>query len=173
MKTNIRPYIMLDVDGVLATSIQHNVNPKKWCPLYNSYLFDRKCVAVFNEIIEATNPIIVLSSDWKNEYSLDMLNRIFAVNMINCTISDITPNHWGTLFKSLKELENCRASEILEYVKMHNVQHFVAVDDLNLSLFLSDENFVRTPRALEGIKQTNIKEKIINKLNQFQNGEKS
>lgn len=170
MNSMNRPYFFVDIDGVLATLIQHNVNPKKWCPLYNSYLYDRKCVKVFNEIIETTNPIVVLSSDWKLEYDLDMLNQIFAVNKINCTISDITPNHWGTLFKSLSELENCRASEILEYVKTNNVQHYVAVDDLNLSNFLPDENFVRTPRALEGIKQTSVKEKIINKLNQSKNG---
>ena len=90
----MRPTIFLDIDGVLATSHQQYINPKKWDDEYNRYRYDIKCIKVFNEIIEKTNPIIILSSDWKLHYDSKMLKRIFEINGINCTITDITDNLW-------------------------------------------------------------------------------
>jgi hypothetical protein len=68
--------------------------------------------------------------------------------------------------------------EIGHWLKNHpEVTHWVAIDDLNMSLeflskyFLDSEdknpgltNFVLTPRSREGIKQSGIKEKVINFL---------
>ena len=155
----MRPFIFLDIDGVLATSHQFYTNRKKW-PDYGCYRFDDKCVKVFNEILKKTDPIIVLSSDWKLNYTIEAMNNIFKVNNIEGVVSDITPSLWGTRYLSYSELDECRAQEILLYVSRHDVVNYVAIDDLNLKPWIPD-NFVHTPRANEGIKQSSVKDKII------------
>lgn len=155
----MRPTIFLDIDGVLATTHQFYTNRKKW-PDYGRYRFDDKCVKVFNEVLKKTDPIIVLSSDWKLEYTINALNNIFKVNDIEGVVSDITPSLWGTKFTSYAQLEDCRADEILKYVHEHDTEHWVAIDDLDLSPWIPD-NFIHCRRANEGIKQSSIKDKII------------
>jgi len=155
----------MDIDGVLATTHQYYTNRKNWHPTYDCYRFDEKCVKVFNNIIEKINPIIILSSDWKDHYSVEQMNEIFKWNEVNTIITDTTESSWAIIFKSAQQLEECRAHEILEYVKKHEIQNWVAIDDLNLSPWISVEHFVRTPRANEGIKQSGIKNKILNILN--------
>ena len=157
-------YIMLDIDGVLATTNQYRINRKKWHSEYNCYYFDEKCVKVLNEIIEKTNPMIILSSDWKLNYNINELNRIFEINKINTIITDITSNLWGVKFKSVAQLQDCRADEILLYVHEHQIEKWLAIDDLDLSPWISDKHFIRTPKANEGIKQSGIKNKILNIL---------
>lgn len=158
----MRPTIFLDIDGVLATSHQFYTNRKKW-PDYGSYRFDDKCVKVFNDILKITDPIIVLSSDWKLNYTIEAMNNIFEVNKIEGIISDFTPSLWGTKYLSYSDLDECRAQEILMYVNDHQVSNWVAIDDLKLAPWIPD-NFVHTPRANEGIKQSNVKNKIIKML---------
>jgi hypothetical protein len=157
-----KPIIFLDIDGVLATTAQYYTNKKSWHPTYVCYRFDEKCVKVFNNIIEKTNPIIILSSDWKDHYTIPMMNEIFEWNGVNAKVFDITPNLWGTQYKSLQQLEECRAEEILKY-RVDNakvVDKWVAVDDLNLKSWIP-ENFVQCTRVNEGIKQSGVKDKIL------------
>ena len=162
---NLNRYIFLDFDGVMATSTQHYSNRKKWHPTLDCYRFDEKCVKILNSIIEITTPIIIVSSDWKNQYTIKELNQIFEWNSVNAIVTDITPDLWGDgLFTSVSQLEECRATEILQYVEKHDIHNFVAIDDLNLSEWIPN-NFVHTPRANEGIKQSGIKEKVLKTLN--------
>ena len=157
----MKPFFFLDIDGVMATSHQFYTNRKKWHDVYDCYRFDEKCVKVLNDIIQKTDPIIILSSDWKDHYSIEQMNAIFEWNGVNSVISDFTGSSWGVIFKSAQQLEECRAYEILEYVKKHDIDgNWVAVDDLDLTQWIPD-NFVLTPRVNEGIKQSNIKEKIL------------
>lgn len=157
----MRPFLFLDIDGVLATSHQFNTNRKKWHDVYDCYRFDEKCVKVFNNIVQKTDPIIILSSDWKDNYSIEQMNMIFEWNGMESKVTDFTGSLWGIIFKSVQELEECRAFEILKYVDDHNIKNWVAVDDLDLSPWI-ENNFVRTPRINEGIKQSGVKEKILN-----------
>jgi hypothetical protein len=152
----------LDIDGVLVTSAQFYT--KKLHPKYQTHPFDKKCVQTLNKIIEEINPIIILSSDWKFHFELHELNEIFCDNGVIEKITDITPNLWGGRFTRLSQLEECRAFEILEFIDEKKIANFVAVDDLNLKHWLK-HNFVHCPHANEGIKQTNIKEKIIENIN--------
>lgn len=156
---------MLDIDGVLANSHQFNTNRKKWHPNYGCYPFDEKCVKVFNTIIEEINPIIILSSDWKYHYTIEQMNEIFKWNNVNARVSDITNDLWGERFTSLQQLEECRASEILLYVEEHQIINWFAIDDLDLSPWISSEHFVRTPRISEGLKQSGVKDKILKIIN--------
>ena len=159
----MKPTIFLDIDGVLATSHQFHTNNKKW-PDYGRYRFDDKCVKVFNEILKKTNARIVLSSDWKLNYSIEAMNNIFEVNRIEGKVSDITSSLWKVKFTSFAQLQDCRADEILKYVHEHDIEHWIAIDDLDLSPWIPDEHFVCTPRANEGIKQSGVKNKIIKKM---------
>mgnify|MGYP005847575373 CR=1 FL=1 len=158
------PYIFLDIDGVLATTHQYRTNRKKWHETYNCYRFDEKCVRVFNQITEKVNPVIILSSDWGKQYSLSAMNDIFEWNGVNAIVTDITSDLWGVKFTSVAQLDDCRADEILKYVHEHNIENWVAVDDLDLSPWIDENHFVRTPRANEGIKQSGVKDKILNNL---------
>jgi len=162
---NSKFHIFLDIDGVLATSHQYNTNRKKWHEMYDCYRFDEKCVKVFNQILDnISSPIIILSSDWGKKYSIEVMNEIFKWNTVNAVVTDITPDLWGIKFTSLAQLEDCRADEILKYVHEHQIENYIAIDDLDLSPWISDEHFVRTPRVSEGIKQSGIKDKILSRI---------
>jgi len=161
---NNKPHIIVDIDGVLATTHQYNSNRKEWHPTYDCYRFDEKCVNVFNTIIEKVNPIIILSSDWKNHYTIAQMNEIFEWNGVNTIVSDVTVSSWGVNFTSLQQLEECRSYEINKYVSENELTNWVAIDDLNLKLWVP-EKFVHCTRPNEGIKQSGIKDKILNILN--------
>ena len=152
--------IFLDLDGVLVTSSQLYAKDN---PVYHNHTFDKKCVRVLNEILENTTADIVISSDWKTNYSLQALNNVFNLNGITREIIAVTPSLWGIEYFNYTQLEDCRAAEILLYINEHNITNYVAVDDLNLSPWIP--NFVWCKRANEGIKQFGIKEQILNTLN--------
>ena len=157
-----KPIIFLDIDGVLATDSEYET--KKTHPLLKCYPFNKKCVKVFNAIIEEINPVIILSSDWKYHFTKDEMNEIFLWNGINTIVTDFVPK--GTNFTYSKHyLEECRAAEILDYVGKHKITNYVAVDDLHMGRWLNG-NFVYCARPNEGIKQSGVKEKIINVLKQ-------
>lgn len=157
-------HIFLDIDGVLVTTKQ--LYSKKRHEEWNCYSFDPKCVKVFNEILDnISNPKIILSSDWKLQYDLNTLNEIFKFNGVREPIVSVTPNLWGVRYKKLDELEECRANEILKFVEDNEIKNWLAIDDLDLTDFISDDNFVHCPRINEGIKQSGLREKILNKIN--------
>jgi hypothetical protein len=75
------------------------------------------------------------------------------------------------------DLEQSRSLEILQYLKDHpEITHWVAVDDLHMGVHVEAStygafdrdwgltNFVWTPQSVEGIKQSGVKQKILNYL---------
>jgi len=158
---NTKRYLFLDLDDVMVTTRQHFT--KKLHPKYMTCPFDSKCVKVLNEIIEKAKPLIILSSDWKLNFKLSELNEIFKDNGVAAPVTDVTPDFWGTQFTKLQDLDMCRGFEILRYVNQYKIEKYVAVDDLNLMGWIPD-HFVRCTRSTEGLKQSNIKEKILSIL---------
>ena len=156
-----KPCIFLDIDGVLALPKQYY---SKKTNVFGVYNFDKKCVDVLNQIIDVVQPYIILSSDWKLHYDFDTMNNILSYNGIKLPIVAVTPSLWGSQFTSLSQLDECRASEIIKFVNKHGISNYVAIDDLRLHDYLDENHFVHCSQTYEGIKQTNIKEKIINKL---------
>lgn len=158
--------IFLDLDGVMCTSNDYGTSmDNKW----GSYRFDRKCVGVLNFILQGTGAEIILSSDWRNHYTLQEMREIFVHNGVIRGPIGFTSNS-----KSYKgdNLEGGRAEEIHDWLQHHCWKgdvKWVAVDDLDLSMdFVYNGvkieglgNFVRCPRHREGIKQSGIKEKIL------------
>jgi len=167
MLENNNTYLFLDIDGVLTTPRQRLYsNQDKWDKRFNIYNFDMKAVKVLNEILEETNPIIILSSDWRINYDINTLNDIFVHNKVNEVITDTTEDFWGDRSLSLyhSELEMYRANEIIAYVHNYQIKNYVVVDDFNLAEWFPN-NFVHTSKVNMVIKQTGIKEKIIKILN--------
>jgi hypothetical protein len=145
--------------------------------------FNKKAIGVLNEILETTNAEIVVSSDWKRWATVDEMGEYyesqgikkkpigFTKKVMDCEIPENFV--WSPRF----ELEQERSLEILQYLKDNpQITHWVAVDDLNMGIPQTHEtwgememdwgltNFVHTPRSREGIKQSNIKDKILNFL---------
>ena len=148
--------------------------------------FDTKAVKVLNEILEQTGAEIVVSSDWRFHATLEELGEYYLSQGIvkkpiatTDMFKDIFPREWSALrFRADLELE--RSMEIQHWVDNHpEVTHWVAVDDLNMSVeFLGPrfvasngtdgqaglKNFVLTPSDNQGIKQSGIKDKILRYL---------
>jgi hypothetical protein len=129
-----------------------------------SYPFDPKCVKIFNEILDETDADIVLSSDWREHFSLEDLDKIFKFNGVNKSPVDTTINEDVSMGNQTMN----RAFQIGEYVTRNNITNYVVIDDLNVGKYMvitnEEHKFVLT-NDFEGLKQLSIKNKIINILN--------
>ena len=183
--------IFLDHDGVICLSDNWGTRLKKqkeWggrklsmglleIPLeYRFDNFDQKAVKILNEILEKTGAEIVVSSDWKRWATVEEMGQYYeSQGIIKKPIAftdfilydDYNDFPWHRNW----ELEQTRSLEIAQYLGLNTViTHWVAIDDLNMSLKVEGDkewglkNFVLTPIDNEGIKQTGIKDKILNFL---------
>lgn len=180
----MKKWIFLDIDGVLATNREFMRNTKnfhmsnKWAiELGVPYPFNKKCVEIFNEILDATDAEIILSSDWKFHWNLEQLDRIFKENGVKKSSVAVTEDH----MVSMSWIDKNRASDIEAYLRNNNFIEgeefnetptcsWIIIDDLHVGEFfpehLRDRVFLTTDS--EGIKKTGLKEKIIAKLNELQ-----
>lgn len=141
--------------------------------------FDTKAVKVLNEILEETGCEIVVSSDWKLHATLEELGDYYESQGVIKKPIALTPNIQNCkdydsnfIWSPRWESEQIRTIEIKQYLHNHpEVTHWVSVDDLKMGKIgepWKDEwaidNFVLTPKSNEGIKQSGIKEKILNYL---------
>ena len=147
----------IDIDGVLSTSsCWGKGDNNKW----GAYMFDSKCVAVLNFILQETGADMILSSDWRHHYTLQEIREIFAHNGVikgPIGFTERSPTY------TAMNLESGRADEIKHWLKVHAWKgdiKWVAVDDLNMDEWLHP-NFVFCSRVQEGIKRTGLKEKIL------------
>ena len=194
--------LFLDNDGVICLSNNWGERAKKWANFkrdnsdveftdrpvqYRFDDFDDKAVKVLNEILEETGADIVVSSDWRLHANLEELGEYYESQgiikkpiAVTDQFQELFPKEWNA-FRFRADLELERSMEINHWLENHpEVTHWVAVDDLDMSIkFLGDRfaaedesdkkpgltNFVLTPRSREGIKQSGVKEKIIEFLN--------
>ena len=155
----MKKFIYLDIDGVL--SLGSEIHPKltKWGYVHR---VNKKAVKVLNLILDETDADIIISSDWKDNYTFKDLQEIFIEFMgIKKTPIDTTSSSKGV---TMQLLEKFRAQEILEHVDRIKPYNWVAIDDLDLSMWIAPKHFVICTRFYEGIKQTGKKEEIIRKL---------
>lgn len=134
--------------------------------------FDNKSIDVLNQILEATDAEIVISSDWKNYASLEDLKFLYENRGIIKTPIAVTPNlkdfdslTYSSLYYK-RFFMDIRSIEINKWIEENNPQQWVAVDDLDLRRGV--QNFVQTPLSFEGIKQSGVAQKIIRLLNENQ-----
>jgi hypothetical protein len=183
--------IFLDHDGVICLSDNWGnrfKKQKKWgkrklsmstlsMPVeYRFDNFDEDAVKVLNEILVETGAEIVVSSDWKNWATVEEMGEYYESKgiikkPIAFTDSILYDDYDDFPWHNKSELEQTRSLEIAQYIGQNPViTHWVAIDDLNMSLTDVDgktwglKNFVLTPEDKEGIKQTGIKEKVLEYL---------
>ena len=165
--------IFLDIDGVLATNLQFQMNKQKfqekhaWADeLRVPYPFDPGCVKVLNEIIETTDAEIVLSSDWKLHWNILELHEIFKQNGVIKSPRTTTLNITVDDF----DLEEERSYQISEFIKKFKPKQYVIIDDLEVGPKMESvegqDRYVKTKDS-EGLKQTGVKEKILEKINKI------
>ena len=180
--------LFLDHDGVICLPNQWGKRNKGSLEIDSFFdKFDKKAVKILNEIINVTNCEIVISSDWRFHCKIDQMQELYSKRgILKLPIDYTTINgleipenfNWNSKF----EIEQTRSLEIIQYVNSNkNINNWVAVDDLDLRKFLSNkkseivetrnwglDNFVWTPKYNEGIKQCNIKNKVIDFLTRNQ-----
>lgn len=193
--------LFLDNDGVICLDSNwgsRHKKQKKWSGMklsmrgreipveYRFDNFDKRAIQTLNEILEETGAEYVVSSDWRFHGTLEELGEYYLSQGVIKKPYDVTgmfkdlfPREWASLrFRADLELE--RFMEIQNWLENHpDVTHWVAVDDLDMSVdFLSPRfsstddvdktpgltNFVLTPKSSEGIKQSGVKDKILRYL---------
>lgn len=176
--------IFLDHDGVICLYDNFGTRyEKKGYFGLNSPLkcrfdnFDTDAIKVLNEILSITDAEIVVSSDWRRWATIEEMGEYYELQGIIKKPIDFTPyiiDSSNIIHSKSTELEETRIHQIQNWLTLHpEVTHWVAVDDLDMSecyagdpqkLLFGLTNFVHTPKSREGIKQTGVKEKIINFL---------
>ena len=132
--------------------------------------FDKKAVKILNQILIETGAQIVVSSDWKKHATLEELGDYYNSQGIIRRPIALTKSWVGCdkpedfAWKLSLKYEQERSFEINQYVKDNpEITHWVAIDDLDMTLgeTWGVKNFVLTPKMNEGIKQSGIREKIM------------
>ncbi len=163
MMNNFKPVMFLDIDGVLATNKEYSMSTQKfWAKneeakeLRIPYPFNQKCVKILNDITTKTDAQIVITSIWKNHWTINEMAVIFKFNKIISSPVEFTP--------SFNICHNCleknRGYEIDQFIKKNRIASFVVVDDINLEPYVLEGHFVKT-RDVDGLKQCNVKQKIL------------
>ena len=156
--------LFLDHDGVICLSSEWGSRYKNKEGMDSVFdRFNQKAIKVLNEVIESTDCEIVISSYWRFHASLSQMRELYKTRGILKSPIGFT----DYIKSTAADLEHSRAQEIIKWMDIHDTKNqmkFCAVDDLDMSLWLTD-NFVHTPRSSEGIKQSGVKEKIIKVLN--------
>jgi len=105
--------IFLDIDGVLN-------DESCWGGRPLATNFAKECVEVLNEIVEATDACVVVSSSRRILYDIDELIEELTSAGINGSIIGVTPS-----------IKGCRGDEIAVWLDNtdENVRSFVILDD--------------------------------------------
>ena len=191
MKTN--KVLFLDNDGVICLAnnwgsrvkkrkkdkISLVMNDPDVDPKYRFDYFDKKAVKVLNQVLEETGAEIVVSSDWRLYATLEELGDYylsegiikkpiaFTKRYIGCD----KPDEFEWVKRTMYEQQRC--IEVRQYLIDHpEITHWVCIDDLELGERDTHDreqkwglsNFVHTPRENEGIKQSGVKEKLLQYL---------
>ena len=147
--------IFLDHDGVICLSTEWGGRFKKqkeWggrklsmttleMPVeYRFDNFNEKAIKVLNEILQETGAEIVVSSDWKRWANVEEMGEYYESKgiikkPIAFTDSILYDDYADFPWHRLWELEQTRSLEIAQYLGQNtNITHWVAIDDLNMSL---------------------------------------
>ncbi len=140
--------------------------------------FDVGAISVLNEVLEESNAEIIVSSDWKCWASLDSMQEFYLTQGVSKPPMGFTPPIKNVVdissfqFEENYHIQQQRCIEVSAWLSEHpEVTHWVCVDDLYLGARVNDtcrhwglENFVWVSRTDQGLKQDNVKEKILSYL---------
>jgi hypothetical protein len=113
---------------------------------------DPVCVGYLNQIIEASNASVVVSSSWRFCHSFDGMQKLLEYHGFKGQLIDITP-------VSIKARHKLRGYEIQAWLDLHpKVENMVILDDDTDMAHLSS-HLVRTDLAV-GLTEENAKQAI-------------
>jgi len=137
--------IFLDIDGVINLDID-------WC---------EESINVLNKLINVTDSKIVITSDWRYNYTLTELRNIFNNIGLHCEIIDTIDLQENS---NIESMEKDRIIGIMNYIKKHELDNYLIIDDMDLDKFdLINHRFVKT-KFSQGLKETGLLEKCIEVL---------
>jgi hypothetical protein len=150
--------IFLDIDGVLNSEQHVHEMGNEW----DGNQIDPKAVARLNKITDATDALIVVSSSWRLDHSLQALRWVLSSNGVKAHILGVTGDN---------RLD--RSDQIWDWIdaaqKKSNIEAYVILDDDRLeskrdnSDPVIDQHFVRTS-WFDGLQDRHI-DRAINILN--------
>ena len=113
--------IFLDIDGVLRThksDLENSIILNQEIPIrVYDRRFDSKSVNNINYIVHYTGAKIVVSSTWRNNFSVQELKEIFRERGITAEVIDKT------------DIGLTRGGEIREWLDRNEVTNYVVIDD--------------------------------------------
>ena len=129
--------IFIDVDGPLSwgswgdgivTIDEGNVSP-----FTIPYAWDIADCEALKTILDETNAKLVLSSDWRSQFSFMQMKAIFQHYGIHPShLLDMTCQFslWNKMSRT--SLEHDRALQVVKWAKDNKISNWIAIDDLNL-----------------------------------------
>ncbi len=116
-------YLFLDIDGVLNSFDDYGVDGKEFIENIENltFILSKRQMSLLNNIIDKYHPKIILSSYWRNRYSLLTLQNKFEAAGFKGKILAITPSFGG-------EHED-RWQQIKHYIEDNDVTNYIILDD--------------------------------------------
>jgi hypothetical protein len=116
-------YLFLDIDGVLNSFDDYGVDGKEFIENIENltFILSKRQMSLLNNIIDKYHPKIILSSYWRNRYSLSTLQKKFEAAGFKGKILAITPSFGG-------EHED-RWQQIKHYIEDNDVSNHIILDD--------------------------------------------
>lgn len=140
--------IFLDFDGVL--------NSKKYINTCKEYgvIIDSSKMVLLKQIIDSTDARIVLSTSWREHWSVLPEN----CDDTGLFINDIFKKHGILIFDKTPERDSGREEEIIAWLHTHpQVKKFVVLDDMLLSADLLEGHIIKTSDYFGGLDETDVR----------------
>lgn len=130
--------IFIDVDGPLAWGSWADgkviINEGTMNEFTIPYAWDVADCEALKTILDETNAKLVLSSDWRFQFSFRQMKDIFQHYGIHPShLLDMTCQFslWNKISRA--SLEHERALQVVKWTKDNKITNWIAIDDLNLS----------------------------------------
>lgn len=111
-----KPIIFLDIDGVLNSSEWYNSDKNPGNLNGNEGDIDPDCIKRLNNICKEASAEVVISSDWKINFS-PTINRLVNAGFL------------GKVVGKTPTLNSIRGKEIEAFVIEHSINRYVIIDD--------------------------------------------
>lgn len=134
------PVIFIDIDGPLAYGtwmdgeVEIETFRNKADKIKIPYAWVQEDCDALAQIVEKTYANLVVSSDWKQFYTLRDLRGIFQNYGIHADIIDTTSHH-NPMRKMSSPPEWDRACQIAAWVKTYKPRRWIAIDDMPLGYY--------------------------------------
>lgn len=112
--------------------------------------FDPQAVALLNELLEAIDAQIVLTSSWRSNFDLQEMNELFSKVGICRSIISYTPNlnsGHGYITRGNEILKWCLDNESVTKCKADKYEDYLILDDHADFLLSQSNNFFQTDAA--------------------------